>query len=153
MSRVGRVKVERSVTGVIGMSRRRGIAVTLGVVVIGAALLISTGTASAVLVRLGLVATATAADGDAFADRVVLEPGTTVLTGTTSGATAEPGEPAVDASGHTVWFSWDAPASGWVYLVPTDVAAPGAVRPALHVYTGTTLDAAHRCRRHRGARR
>jgi hypothetical protein len=71
---------------------------------------------------------------DAFANRQVLAgPLPIEATGSNVGATSEPAEPTNGTLGHSVWFEWVAPATGWftVGVCDSDFAA------AVGVFTGT----------------
>lgn len=59
------------------------------------------------------------------------------VSGNTTGATREPGEPGRDGdlAGASVWFRWTAPSSGPTQVLP----CTAAFRPTLAVYTGATL--------------
>lgn len=74
---------------------------------------------------------------DNFADRVPLSGTSVHVIGDTSGATREPGEPdhAGYGGGHSIWWSWTAPASGRVTLD----AFGSAVTTLAAVYTGNTV--------------
>lgn len=74
---------------------------------------------------------------DAFAAPVALAPAGGTLDVATTGATAEPAEPAHDgdAAGHSVWFTWTAPADG-----PVTFSTCGSDHDTvLAVYTGSAL--------------
>ena len=73
---------------------------------------------------------------DAFANRIPIS-GTSVTTnGANLGASKEPGEPAHagDPGGHSVWWTWTAPAGGRV-----TISASGGFSKAVAIYTGTEL--------------
>jgi hypothetical protein len=74
---------------------------------------------------------------DNFADRIVISGTSIHVTGNTSGATREPGEPDHDGypGGHSIWWSWTAPASGQVTLD----AFGSAVTTLAAVYTGNDV--------------
>jgi hypothetical protein len=85
-------------------------------------------------------ARADAPAGDAFADRVVVAGAPAVLTADNTNVTREPGEPDLLpelTAGHTVWWSWTAPADGSLTLT----VVGGAIRPFVAVFTGGSLDA------------
>jgi len=54
-------------------------------------------------------------------------------------ATKESGEPSLGGSGHSIWFQWEATASGLVTVGTCKGTA--ALRPAIGVFTGTELTA------------
>ena len=74
---------------------------------------------------------------DNFANRSVISGTSIHVSGTTSGATREPGEPDHDGypGGHSIWWSWTAPTSGQVTLD----AAGSSVTTLIAVYTGTNV--------------
>ncbi len=76
---------------------------------------------------------------DAFANRIVLSGTNITVTGSTVGATKEPGEPyhAGAAGGASVWWSWTAPREGTV----TISTAGSSFDTVLGVYTGATVSA------------
>ena len=95
----------------------------------------------ALLAGLLLPAEASAAPAnDDFANAQVVGPALPIeASGTTVGATVEPGEGPPD-EGHTVWFKWTAPASIPVRVDVCDyhvVSGPG--NAGLFAYTGTTI--------------
>ena len=73
---------------------------------------------------------------DAFADRVVLSGATASATGANIGACKEPGEPihAGATGGHSVWWTWTAPANGRV-----TITVGGSFYKVFAIYTGTDL--------------
>lgn len=87
------------------------------------------------------VASASAPANDDFADRSVLDAGFPVdLTATNVEATKEVGEPihgTFGSSGHSVWFEWEATATGLV----TIGTCGSDFSTVLGVYTGTAVDA------------
>ncbi|HWH72446.1 MAG TPA: immunoglobulin domain-containing protein, partial [Candidatus Sulfotelmatobacter sp.] len=66
---------------------------------------------------------------DAFTGSTRIEGTNVTVSGTTAGATSEPGEP-VPFGTNTIWFSWAAPATGRVQFVGRNIA----------VYTGSRVD-------------
>jgi hypothetical protein len=74
---------------------------------------------------------------DNFTNRTVISGTSIHVTGNTSGATKEPGEPDHGgyAGGHSIWWSWTAPADGQVTLD----AFGSAVTTIAAVYTGSTV--------------
>src|SRR5689334_5903981 len=74
---------------------------------------------------------------DAFANRTTLSGPTNTILASNVGATIEPGEPqhAGEAGGHSVWWSWTAPASG-TYAVSTSGSSFDTL---LGVYIGSAL--------------
>jgi hypothetical protein len=74
---------------------------------------------------------------DNFANRTVISGTSIHVTGNTSGATKEPGEPDHGGypGGHSIWWSWTAPADGQVTLD----AYGSAVTTIAAVYTGNTV--------------
>lgn len=75
---------------------------------------------------------------DNFANRAVLTGTDTTVTGSNVSASKEPGEPnhAGLAGGQSVWWTWTAPASGWV-----TVKSSGNLSMLLGVYTGDSVTA------------
>jgi hypothetical protein len=73
---------------------------------------------------------------DAFADRIALSGANASMTGANIGASKEPGEPAHADSpgGHSVWWTWTAPASGRV-----TISVGGSFGKVIAIYTGTEL--------------
>jgi hypothetical protein len=72
---------------------------------------------------------------DHFTNRIVLAGAYALASGSTFGATVEPGEPNPSFGSGTVWWSWTAPASGQVEIQPDNSSfAPFAV------YTGAALN-------------
>ena len=74
---------------------------------------------------------------DNFANRIILNGTAANTTGSTSNASAEPGEPghAGSPAGTSVWWSWIAPSTGTLTLATT-----GSVpAPRVGVYTGTSV--------------
>ena len=106
--------------------------------------LVSSIAASSVVLLAGMLVPAGAAAAppanDAFASAQVIGPGLPIeVSGSTIEATAETGEE-LPAEGHTVWFSWTAPASIPVRVDVCDyhvVNGPG--NEGLWAYTGTTI--------------
>ena len=84
-------------------------------------------------------ATAAAPPNDAFADAIEISAEDGFRTGSTVGATKETGEPAHagNPGGHSIWFSWTAPADG-TYVFST---AGSLFDTLLAVYTGTDVGA------------
>jgi len=76
---------------------------------------------------------------DMFANRIVITGTNIVVTGSSVGATKEPGEPehAGNAGGASVWWSWTAPAVG----AATISTAGSSFDTLLGVYTGTSVSA------------
>ena len=74
---------------------------------------------------------------DNFTNRIPISGAFVHVTGNTSGATLEPGEPEHDGyvGGHSIWWSWTAPAAG---LVTLD-ASGSALTTLAAVYTGDTV--------------
>jgi len=74
---------------------------------------------------------------DNFAQATILPGSSPTITGTTIGATSEPGEPfpGADPATKTVWYSWTAPASGNVSLT----AANSSSDLNIAVYAGSSL--------------
>jgi hypothetical protein len=73
---------------------------------------------------------------DAFADRIALAGANVSTNGANIGATREPGEPA-HAGGlgeHSVWWTWNAPASGRV-----TITVGGSFYKVIAIYTGADL--------------
>ncbi|MCX6924823.1 MAG: hypothetical protein NT154_16670 [Verrucomicrobia bacterium] len=73
---------------------------------------------------------------DAFANRIPIS-GTSVTTnGANLGASKEPGEPAHagNSGGHSVWWTWIAPAGGRV-----TISTSGGFSKVIAIYTGTEL--------------
>jgi hypothetical protein len=101
---------------------RRGIRAVIAMALLGAGLIVPASAA------------ATAPPNDDFANRQALT-GTLPIeaTGSNVEATSEPGEPTSGTYGHSVWFEWVAPATGWftVGACDSDFAA------AVAVFTGT----------------
>ena len=93
------------------------------------------GITDAVLVRLGEPSAAPA--NDAFAAPAPLAGGRLTVRADLSGATTEAGEPVPGPSPATrsAWWTWTAPASGWLHLTPP----PGPADTAWGVYTGDSL--------------
>lgn len=101
-----------------------------------------TGVLAAVVVALMLpgVASAAVPANDDFADREVLSGSLPIeVTRANDEATKEAGEfhNFLAPAGHSVWFEWEAPASGWV----TIGSCEADFRNGLVVYTGTAVDA------------
>src|SRR5262245_19341769 len=89
---------------------------------------------------LGNTASGAAPANDNFADAATLS-GLSAGDGViNSGATSEPGEPnhAGNASGHSLWWRWTAPANGSVQI---DTCDSYAIDTVLAVYTGDAVDA------------
>ncbi len=74
---------------------------------------------------------------DNFANRSAISGTSIHVSGNTSGATREPGEPDHDGypGGHSIWWSWTAPTSGQVTLD----AFGSSVTTLIAVYTGTSV--------------
>ena len=74
---------------------------------------------------------------DDFADRIALSGTTVSAAGTNAFASKEPGEPhhAGDVGGHSVWWTWTAPANGAVTISTPDVL----FKTLLAVYTGNSV--------------
>jgi len=75
---------------------------------------------------------------DAFANATAItSPIYQHISGSTDGATREPGEPghSGNLAGASVWFRWTAPSSGPTQVLP----CVAGFRPTLAVYTGATL--------------
>lgn len=74
---------------------------------------------------------------DAFANRISIDPSIGIATGANRKATREAGEPRISrgAGGHTVWWSWTAPASG----VATVSTAGSTFDTVVAAYTGSSL--------------
>lgn len=102
--------------------------------------------AGAVVAVLGCLAlwasaaSAAAPANDHFADRTVLDPGLPAVAAATNvGATREVEEPihgTLGASGHSVWFEWEATSNGFV----TVGTCGSDFRTVTAVYTGTRVD-------------
>lgn len=76
---------------------------------------------------------------DAFTNRIILTGASITTNGTTTGATKEAGEPAHagNSGGHSLWWSWRAPASG-----PVFISTEGSdFDTLLGVYTGSAVSA------------
>ncbi len=76
---------------------------------------------------------------DRFADRLALSGLPATSSGTTVGATADPGEPAHHSfvqANRSVWWRWTAPENGCVVVDISDTS----FAPVLAVYTGSSLD-------------
>lgn len=73
---------------------------------------------------------------DAFADRIALSGANASMNGANIGASKEPGEPhhAGSPGGHSVWWTWTAPASGRV-----TISVGGSFGKVIAIYTGTEL--------------
>jgi hypothetical protein len=73
---------------------------------------------------------------DAFANRIVLSGANVTTEGANIGASKEPGEPnlADYPGGHSVWWTWNAPASGRV-----TISVGGNFYKVFAIYTGTEL--------------
>lgn len=84
-------------------------------------------------------ATAAAPPNDAFADAIEISAEDGFRTGSTVGATKEAGEPAHagNPGGHSIWFSWTAPADG-TYVFG---AGGSSLDTLLAVYTGNDVGA------------
>lgn len=84
-----------------------------------------------------IVPVSTRPANDNFANRITLTGRSLTTTGTNTGATKETNEPkhAGNVGGKSVWWSWTAPASGYVTL---DTAGSN-FRTLIGVYTGTGL--------------
>jgi hypothetical protein len=94
------------------------------------------GATGGVTLRWSQGAAATGPPNDNFTAAIVL---TGTATGSTAGATKETGEPnhAGNAGGHSVWWSWKAPAAG-----TTTIATAGSTFDTLlAVYTGSAVGA------------
>jgi len=74
---------------------------------------------------------------DAFASRIPMTGTTVAMSGSNEGATAESGEPLHDGipGGHSVWWSWTAPASG---VIAMDTIG-SSFDTLLAVYTGNSV--------------
>jgi thiol-disulfide isomerase/thioredoxin len=101
---------------------------------LGCSVLIAAGTA---FLTLAPVPCQAQPANDLFANRQVLSGASVVQSGSSVGATKEPGEPnhAGDSGGKSVWFSWTAPQSGLVGVATTG----SSFDTVLEVYTGTSL--------------
>lgn len=97
------------------------------------------GAFGAISLALELVTFAPPPINDGFSARLVLSGSTPSATGTNAGASRQAGEPthAGNSGGRSVWWSWTAPASGFV----TVSTAGSAFDTLLAVYSGTTLEA------------
>ncbi|MCX6879930.1 MAG: hypothetical protein NTW21_39925 [Verrucomicrobia bacterium] len=73
---------------------------------------------------------------DAFANRIALSGTNATTSGANIGACKEPGEPnhAGYSGGHSVWWTWSAPASG-----RATISTDGAFYKVIAIYTGTEL--------------
>ena len=94
--------------------------------------------AAALAAAVGAVRLADAAPtNDAFASATALTGSAPVVTSTNVGATRQSGEPTQGrGGGHTVWYSWTAPASG-----STTIDTLGsALDTVVAVYTGSRVD-------------
>ncbi len=85
---------------------------------------------------------AAAPANDDFASRESLGAGLPVeVVRSSYGATSEAGEPSpgapVNGTGHSIWFEWEAPSSGFVTLT----LCGSGVGPVVGVYAGTAVDA------------
>src|SRR6185503_6704885 len=91
------------------------------------------------VLSLGVLLFAAAPSNDNFASRIVLTGNTVSTTGTTVGATKEAGEPnhAGNSGGHSIWWSWTAPATGDVTIDTTG----SSFDTLLAVYTGSSVSA------------
>jgi sugar lactone lactonase YvrE len=76
---------------------------------------------------------------DAFANATALSGTNFIVTGTSVGATKEPGEPnhAGNSGGHSIWWSWTAPADGNMTLNTSG----SSFDTLLAVYTGSSVTA------------
>ncbi len=94
------------------------------------------GAVTAGIVRVGLQFVGLPSN-DNFVNRIQLGGTSIHVTGDTSGATREPGEPnhAGYAGGHSIWWTWTAPTSGHVTLD----AFGSALTTLAAVYTGDTV--------------
>jgi hypothetical protein len=80
---------------------------------------------------------------DNFANRILISGSSATVTGTTDGASKEPGEPdhAGYSGGTSVWWSWTSPLNGYV-TISSDMVNPYDsyfASPLLAVYTGISL--------------
>ena len=109
------------------------------------AMCLGSATAGAFACLLAIVAAPAVAApaNDDFADREVLSGSLPIaLTGTNVEATKEVGEPSpahlgFAATGHSVWFEWEATGTGFV----TVSTCGSSIRSVLGVYTGTSVGA------------
>src|ERR1039457_2346537 len=92
-----------------------------------------------VLIGLGASLSQAQPANDMFANRIVITGTTIVVTGSSVGATREPGEPyhAGNTGGASVWWSWTAPSVGTV----TISTAGSSFDTVLGVYTGSAVSA------------
>src|SRR5439155_161666 len=74
---------------------------------------------------------------DNFASRTVISGSSMTVTGTNANATREAGEPTIvgNGGGHSIWWSWTAPASGTV----TISTAGSNFDTLLGVFTGSSV--------------
>jgi thiol-disulfide isomerase/thioredoxin len=88
-------------------------------------------------IGLGALLTQAQPANDMFANRTVITGTNIVVTGSSVGATKEPGEPnhAGNAGGASVWWSWTAPSAGTV----TITTARSSFDTVLGVYTGSSV--------------
>ncbi len=102
----------------------------------------SLATAGLLLVHLALwapTALAVAPGNDDFADREALSGSLPIeVSRSNAGATKEAGESleSFTAAGHSVWFKWQAPSSGWT----TIGSCRGAISPVVAIFEGATLE-------------
>src|SRR3954453_6742932 len=102
------------------LGARAGIAVVLALAVLA--------------VPAGALAAAPANDN--FANREVPNESLPIeVMGSNVEATSEPGEPTSGTYGHSVWFEWVAPATGWFTFGACDSDFPAGVK----IFTGTEL--------------
>ncbi len=80
-----------------------------------------------------------AAGNDAFAAAAPISGAFGMVSGNTEGATADPGEPAIDGqpARNSVWFSWTPPTTG-TYVVSSLPGLTDGCPAAVAVYTGTS---------------
>lgn len=99
---------------------------------------------TALLLALPASALAAPPSNDDFADREVLSGSLPIAaSGSNKEATKEPEEPAAgslgfDATGHSVWYEWEATVNGFVTV---GTCGSPLRRPLLSVYTGTAVNA------------
>ena len=82
---------------------------------------------------------ASSGNGDAFAQALGISGASGSTTGSTVGATKEPGEPAhaTNTGGHSIWYRWTAPQTG----TATFSTSGSSFDTTLAVYTGTSVSA------------
>ena len=77
---------------------------------------------------------------DDFAQAIALSGVTAGLSGLNIGASTKPGEPVLSGgSGATVWWSWVAPAGGWVTIADVTANHDQSIGPLVAVYLGSSV--------------